>query len=274
MKLPTSKFADSQGRQYTSARVKVNRAWNHLQVLDERVAVFRQANADAFTVEHDPKSGKDVYSRGQIGPLPTEIALIFGDLITNLRSALDHIVYALWVKHHGTDPESRSEFPIFLFPRNVTVDGRSRLGFDPKGISLIEPLPPEAKDFIEAQQPYHGTPPESHDLWLLQTLVNIDKHRAIPLITPMSESPGVEVAVTEGIEGGGPAIEWHGPAMREGDPILSLPRPDDTYRHFQPELSVDVFVFVPGMKPVRVTEAATHLHKRIRWTVGKLEAFL
>jgi hypothetical protein len=92
-----------------------------------------------------------------------------GDVLTNLRAALDHIVYSL------SDPAKRghkSWFPITLGRH----DFKSQAGACLRGVSA-KPLA-----FIEAQQPYNrpnGASPGEEPLAVLNQLVNLDKHRYV-----------------------------------------------------------------------------------------------
>ncbi len=58
--------------------------------------------------EVDADSGKHYLAITPSERIPNEIALIFGDVVHNLRSALDHVVHAFVPK-----PTTKTQFPIY-----------------------------------------------------------------------------------------------------------------------------------------------------------------
>jgi len=109
-------------------------------------------------------------------PIPRiEWALLIGDCVHNLRSALDYIAWEL----AGADPTDRvTMFPIFLNPDAYRREAPRR----------IERLPSEAQTLIEELQPYHATDPPKSGLWALHTLDAADKHQLLTVTAVMPES--------------------------------------------------------------------------------------
>jgi hypothetical protein len=105
-------------------------------------------------------------------PPPSHWALIIGDELQNLNSALDHLAWQL------TDPSARTGstyFPVF------EVESKFRKSKNAK--ATLEGLYAEHRAFFEASQPYLWPQhPSLHPLALLRRLANIDKHRV--LVTP------------------------------------------------------------------------------------------
>src|SRR5262249_11008625 len=105
---------------------------------------------------------------------PPECRLAFGDAVHQLRSSLDHIVYAL-IEPLTKDPQvlRKVDFPVYVeenrFKRSPGVGHLQRL------------LPAEKFAAILAAQPYRRNPTaaRSEPLWILSELDNIDKHRTI-----------------------------------------------------------------------------------------------
>ena len=98
------------------------------------------------------------------------IITIIGDAIQNLRSALDHFANQLMLVNLGVPESDReSEFPI----RNTagkyeaTIRGMEKQGF----------LRKDAVDPLLRVQAYKGG--DGHQLWVLNRLNNVDKHRII-----------------------------------------------------------------------------------------------
>jgi hypothetical protein len=113
-------------------------------------------------------------------PLPVWGAII-GEVVHNLRSAIDHLVWKLSDKHSGPAPPhplprgspwSRIEFPIFPSARDFAKGAPGKLwAIDPALVRRIR-----------AVQPFTGPKPRRSPLWLLHELSNIDKHRHPPVV--------------------------------------------------------------------------------------------
>ncbi len=95
-----------------------------------------------------------------------------GDCVHNLRSSLDHVIYALAVKNTGQNPPPKAGslyFPIFDSPEKY----REKAG-------RLAPLSDRAKAFIESLQPYNsGNSHRSFILRALNEFDNSDKHRLL-----------------------------------------------------------------------------------------------
>jgi hypothetical protein len=106
-------------------------------------------------------------------PIPSEIPLIIGDCVQNLRSALDYMVWEMVIAVGG-QPSKRNAFPICTTAEafDVEVDKKRLRGIsDPELIAKIKTL-----------QPYkNGNGPEQDPLFILDELTNINKHRRILL---------------------------------------------------------------------------------------------
>jgi hypothetical protein len=150
---------------------KLNRAGQLLRNLD--TIIVQWLATDAYCVIDEPDlCGDSVIRLKPLEPPPRRVAVLVGDYLYNLRSALDHLVYTLAVANLGEPlPEKiarGSEFPIFNDAISY-AKGQSR---------KIGGIAPEAQKTIEEFQPYHARRLRSHPLWLLHELSNIDKHRA------------------------------------------------------------------------------------------------
>jgi hypothetical protein len=151
--------------------LKTVRAKEHLDDIRERLRVFRESDPCSFRREDDFENGLHII-RFKFKNVPDKIALVVGDFLYCLRSALDQLVWALALrKQVGTYPRG-TQFPIFK--------EANRQKFE----SYTSGVPTEAIAIIESFQPYRGRDTaarESHLLWRLNLLCNIDKHRRIPV---------------------------------------------------------------------------------------------
>jgi hypothetical protein len=148
--------------------LKIRRADEHLATLDRKIDEFL-ADDQLCTILPHSEGLEHWFEIVEFKQPPTSISLVMGDVLTNLRAALDHIVYSL------SDPAKRGDkswFPITLGRH----DFKSQAGACLRGVSA-KPLA-----FIEAQQPYNrpkGASPGEEPLAVLNQLVNLDKHRYV-----------------------------------------------------------------------------------------------
>jgi hypothetical protein len=226
-------WQDADGRPIAGPRLKLIRAHEHLTSLHTLIADWREANVDAAVVDMNPETGEQVYRRRLVQPLPASVVLTLGDMLQCLRAALDHSMYVI-AQSSGVDSD-KIEFPIFLHELDSPKDGGGRggKGFRSGTGSYLGRLPREVQEFLTAQQPYNrekGLDPLRHPLWGLHELVNIDKHRTIPVMISEVRANGLEyLTPTIPDKAPPPDVRWHGPAVNEGDPIVSVPRTDETY---------------------------------------------
>lgn len=161
-----------------SSRLKFERAAEHLKALDEDVLAFARDERDRIAAVFDPETDwvsipswtpitlpADVRTMGQYGvTLPSRFALILGDFLANLRSALDHAVYGM----AGAKAGKYTKFPIYPKVDRWKEDAHVALA----GIDG----PRRAQ--IEFMQPYKGHR-RGKRLLRLSELVNYDKHKVL-----------------------------------------------------------------------------------------------
>lgn len=148
-------------------RVKVERAKQHYRDLEGEIRAFLDSTPYEVSTKPDPQVAESIkYHIANVRETPHSILLIVGDILFNLRAALDHLAYQLaWV--NGTRNEKilkTTSFPIF---DDAT---RYKAGADGK----VQGMSQSAKDAINATKPYHGG---NDTLWRLHILNNLDKHR-------------------------------------------------------------------------------------------------
>lgn len=156
--------------------LKIGRAKRHLEALDIELAAFCSSpNAYTLTRYDDLEHGRHIL-KTQLAETPDDIPLIAGDAVNCMRASLDQIVYSLAHKTI-TIPEG-TQFPFLDFPLDdSTSKGRDALGRFNKHLKGV---PDEAIQEIKSFQPYNrGTAYQSHPLWRLNAICNLDKHRRI-----------------------------------------------------------------------------------------------
>ena len=104
---------------------------------------------------------------------PTDLALMLGDCIQNLRSALDHFAWQCGLLK-GT-PDRECQFPIFSDEDKFLQSGMGML----RSVKVAEAI-----GLIKSVQPYNKVPAvrSRTGLSLIKTLSNIDKHRLMPIV--------------------------------------------------------------------------------------------
>ncbi|MCH8993731.1 MAG: hypothetical protein IH959_02040 [Chloroflexi bacterium] len=153
-----------------SPRLKLERAGEYLRAINWEFARFIALDPWELLPEPLTDEGLPAFRVKIKHEIPDRLSLLIGDFVYNLRSSLDHLVWALLT--HPPDRPEQVQFPIF--------DDEQR--FRERAPRMIGALGKEVQDVIEWMQPYHRR--SDHDfslLLLLQRMSNIDKHRQIPL---------------------------------------------------------------------------------------------
>jgi hypothetical protein len=148
-------------------QLKIGRADRHIGELETVLRAFIDSNPYLMGTKRDPETGRLIYYVVKAEPIPVELALIAGDVLQNLRSALDYLVCAL-VRANGQS-DKISAFPI---SDEEPVSKEQKARFDAK----IEGMRDEAKKIIRQIKPYKGG---DDILWSLHALANRDRHRLL-----------------------------------------------------------------------------------------------
>jgi hypothetical protein len=108
-----------------------------------------------------------------------EISAIAGDFFSNIRAALDYIVWQLVLNNPPAEPGPNNQFPIT----------NSAKGFsDQVDRKRLRGVPEDAIKIIEALQPYHE---HNNPLGILNRLVNIDKHQTLNVVAVVADNTEV-----------------------------------------------------------------------------------
>ncbi len=113
-------------------------------------------------------------------PIPIDWAVVLGESVHNLRSALDQTVYWLTVDWNRK-PLKGTSFPVYTRRANFAQRDRKGTWSSSGGMHKIRGLGPGPQAFIEALQPYPQRYRRSYcfELRLLHDLWNQDKHRLV-----------------------------------------------------------------------------------------------
>lgn len=173
-----------------SWRLKLDRADKHLREFQIAIGEYvRRSPYDAVRVVGGGDCRKHVgYDCGgswslRITEQPDPmLAVVAGDVIHNVRSALDHIAVALAPRER----RYKASFPIET--RNIWAKkGRRYIDSDPQSRkrwrSSTQGMAPGAIAILKRLQPYQESTPDKAALALLSRLENADKHRQLTILT-------------------------------------------------------------------------------------------
>src|ERR1700678_2298437 len=150
-------------------RAKIQRAKKHLYDLEIELVKYEGRKKRVGLADFDPKTGEMVGNPStiELSVISFDALTIAGDVIHNLRSALDHLAHHLvLVGSPGVIPTRQIEFPIAQdFATYEAIKTRKV-----KGMRLA------AIKAIDALKPYKGG---NDALWRIHELDIIDKHRTI-----------------------------------------------------------------------------------------------
>jgi hypothetical protein len=147
-------------------QAKLERAKRHYAELETSLATFFATTPYKVSTRRDD-AGKLVYYLSEVTDVPDELSSITGDVIQNLRSALDHLAYDLWVKEaNGQGRDDKIYFPIDKDQESYNSNKAGKT----QGISA------QSLAIIDSLNPYPGG---NNVLWRIHTLNNRDKHRLL-----------------------------------------------------------------------------------------------
>ncbi len=227
------------GTRFPSARAKTARVKDDLHTMTLDARRFLSLHQDAVSIQLHPDRTRYIFRIEELYDPPEHWLVTIGEILFNLRSALDHVAYALAVEHSGPhlDPElaRTSEFPIFTDPDEFGRQRERKIG----GIA------PDKQTLIERLQPYSGrdranatTDIDEVPEWLqlLHELNRVEKHRLPPILTQLLDMGSWDSAM--------PRLTHHFGPLERGAVIAEMPFHPD----FHPEVSVQPqFSFTPAL---------------------------
>ena len=164
----------------TSAQRKFMRGVDQVRRLLGEADAFENCDAYVFRTEVEARSTHAItyqsFAVERKAP-SDEWPLLAGEAIQNIRSALDHMVYA------ASGGQSRTQFPIFTDP----------VEFEKKAPGMLVGVPDSVRETIEKAQPYRDYPPDPAQTMLeqLRVLSNLDKHRTLATVVSAVHREGV-----------------------------------------------------------------------------------
>jgi hypothetical protein len=165
---------------------KLDRAEEHRVEFDELVEEYVGGEPYTIYSQYDPGTGWHTLRWQALREPPLQrLALVFGDMISNLRTTLDYLVWQL-VLAAGNRPGRRTSFPVVRRAKDWAVQSRTALG----GVER------RWTDEIESRQPFQRHDrPSIHPLAILDHVNNLNKHRFLPVALLSVEQLGLLINV-------------------------------------------------------------------------------
>jgi hypothetical protein len=169
---------------------KIEHAKRHTRALGEIVADYRAT--DPIRLEPEPIGDEIGYRLRISHPVPIEVSLVIGDVLHNVRSALDALVFGLardQAQRPLTDKEERAcEFPVCDSPAAYQRfwSGRRQVIAKDRLTQALHRAQPFF-DMVEGERlgiEYSETYEQwsrGKTLWWLAHLNNVDKHRQLAI---------------------------------------------------------------------------------------------
>jgi len=256
---------------FVGAIGKLVRAKFQLKDLNERLRFFAESQPYRITEHFELSPGKGIgdYTFTLRKPkIPNrEWGVLVGEIVHNLRSALDQAAYTA----AGTKASRDTKFPIC----------RTEEDWDKWACSMIYGIPEKAVTVIQQAQPYRYSKETRgrHELVLLNGMWNHDKHRLLHTTALVLGSPRPPISVVRDV------AEIIKPRF------LSKPLEDDTEvvrvtvrpSGPNPKLKMDGKLAVgvafaegvegaPELKGLHVMAVLTNAFEGVSWIVGAVEA--
>jgi hypothetical protein len=172
-----------------SVKCKIFRATQHIESLQTEIQGYFDTKPGKMVRQPHDREDEVVFTFVVDNPIPARFGLIIGDILQNLRSSLDYLVWELVLAANGT-PDEKNMFPICstveAFKEQIA---RHRLD----GVAT------DAIAEIEALQPYHlGQDFTKSIIRCIDEFTNINKHRRILLTSLMTRPVAKENFVVQG----------------------------------------------------------------------------
>ncbi len=155
---------------------KLSRAKDLLESLKHELSVFLDSKPYRIATKRDNER-RLIYFLSEVREIPEKIPTLVGEILQNLRSALDHKAYELFTRNSNGDGR-HVYFPIAVDQVSYEANKERKT----KGLSQA------AKNFIDSIKPYKEG---NIILWQINELNNLDKHRA--LVTSGSAFQGMDI---------------------------------------------------------------------------------
>lgn len=210
-------------RSIDGINAKIARAREHHLRLDDELHAYLDSDPLALRkqVEND---GTIALFLDVTTPPPLTLSVLVGEIVQQLRSAVDHIAWALVTAAGGS--ADRTVFPV------CTTEPE-------KGVRVIGGVGEEALARIRDAQPFSSVgDPAVHPLHVLHRLANVDKHRTLHLT--VLQAYDAQVFASDPVSGALVGGQLTAGPLRDGD-VLGI------FRFSGDDVPVDTEVLAGGL---------------------------
>ena len=163
------------------AHIKFKRACKHILDIERTLEAFARDHPDRIWV-HKEHNGARLIGVEHSAALPSDIPLMIGDAVHNLRTALDHLVFELMCTFASPTSKERKHIK---FPT-----GSSKASFDSHVRGMVRAAPQEV---LDAMVSFEAFPNGQGDfLYRLAELDNTDKHTLLIAVIRAAEMPTID----------------------------------------------------------------------------------
>jgi hypothetical protein len=199
--------------------LKIGRAKRKLADLDETIKGVFAPDCYRIVGKFDPESAKYVYRVYDLPPVDPEWALELGEVLYQLRSALDHLTWQL-VKLDGGTPNEQTQFPVKPSPndkhgkliplRNLVIPRIKRADI----LKLIDECQPYESGLGERLPVAEA---KTTPIWHLNVLNIVDKHRLLLVVASALDFDSMYWGL--GDDDPIPTFKLNTKPLKEGDPV-------------------------------------------------------
>lgn len=223
-------------------RAKLDRADKHVEELHALVAPITATATASIVREEDGGPTKLIYRVTDVPAVPTEVGAIVGDVLCNLRSALDHLAWQLVVRD-GRTPTRDTYFPIHL--KQPTKNGAPVAVTIKPGVTdpAIAQMLHDVQPFVRAAT--YDRDPRDEALALLWKLNNFDKHNLLiaSVCSINRDEPGWWGAPDDAPQ---PEVRWRLSPINSGDFVVMFDfRGQPPWDDFEPNLALATSMWHP-----------------------------
>lgn len=156
-------------------RAKIERAREQISALDADVRQFLEDGPYVIRAAYDEKSGEDLYRAQVVRVPPPRISVVVGEIVHDLRSALDHLAWQLTRADKRTN---YTGFPIFSSPWGPGEKSEAQF------LAHVDGMSEEVVAVIRGLQPSQPGAPlnKDHSLLRLHRMNIEDKHHLLNVI--------------------------------------------------------------------------------------------
>jgi hypothetical protein len=205
---------------FPSARSKIDRAGEQTDALEVEFQGFYTEQTYTIQQPFDAETGRKKAIFAVNKEFDPRWSTIIGEIVHDLRSALDTAVYDLTIAKHGA-PLDGTEFPIFEDEVKYMETSKKGIPVRGSGLFKIRGVNDRAKALIRDAQPFEfrktHPPNEAPILALVHELNIIDKHRTVHLMCQQTRQFGwkvlrdihpISLVVISALEDGAELGEW------------------------------------------------------------------